>query len=61
LIYANYPCCPDTEKFYRGKEKVKNHHHLGNETEIYMAINKPLIVDKEVQQHTNLGSGAGQK
>jgi len=40
---------------------VKNHHNLGNETEIYIAVNKPLIVYKEVQQHTNLGPGTGQK
>lgn len=60
MIYTDYPCCPDTEEFYLGKEKVKNQHHLGNETEIYIAVYKPLIVEKEVQQHTHLGPGTGQ-
>jgi hypothetical protein len=54
-----YPFLPDTEKFYHGKEKVKNQHRLLSETEIHIAVNKPAIVENGVQHHTNLGPGKG--
>jgi hypothetical protein len=35
----DYPCCPDTEKYYSGKEKVKTASFREQDREICIAVN----------------------